>query len=293
MHATLRQLRTFVAVADHGSTVAAAAAIPLSQSATSAALTELETLLGATLFDRIGRRLALNETGRALLDPARAALEAAREIERRFGKDVGACPPAQIRLGASTTIGNYLMPERIAALLRIQPQAGVELRIGNTHAIVEAVARFEVDAGVIEGPCHLRELDVRPWREDPMVLVAAPEHPLALRRTSTPAMLSAQRWLLREPGSGTRESVEHALLPHLGGFGDALQLGSTEAIKQAAAAGLGVACLSRCAVQDLCALGRLVELDTALPPLQRWLYRVRHRGKRFSPALATLLEERP
>jgi DNA-binding transcriptional LysR family regulator len=291
MRLTLRQLRTFVAIAEHGSTVAAAEAIPLSQSATSAALAELEGLLGARLFDRIGKRLVINETGRALLDPARAALDAAQEIERRFGDLAGACPPARIRLGASTTIGNYLMPARIAALLRVQPQAGVELRIGNTRAVAEAVARFEVDAGVIEGPCHLDELDARPWCDDPMVLVAAPGHPLARRRTAlAPATLRGQRWLLREPGSGTRESVDNALLPHLGGFASTMQLGSTEAIKQAAAEGLGIACLSHCAVQEPIALGRLVELRTTLPRLLRQLYVVRHRGKRFSPALAALLE---
>lgn len=126
-----------------------------------------------------------------------------------------------------------------------------------------------------------------------MVLVAAPDHPLARQPASAEPALRAQRWLLREPGSGTRESVDNVVLPHLGGFDETLQLGSTEAIKQAAAAGLGIACLSRCAVEDLCALGRLVELDTTLPPLHRRLYRVRHRGKRFSPALAALLDETP
>ena len=126
-----------------------------------------------------------------------------------------------------------------------------------------------------------------------MVLVAAADHPLARRSASPETLLRAQRWLLREPGSGTRESVDSMLLPYLGGFADTLQLGSTEAIKQAVAAGLGITCLSRCAVQDLCALGRLVELHTTLPPLQRWLYQVRHRSKRFSPALAALLDEIP
>lgn len=288
MRLTLRQLQIFVAVAEHGSTNAAAAQIPLSQSATSAALGELETLLGTQVFDRIGKRLLINESGRALLDDARAALDAAAQIERRFG---AGATPALIRLGASTTVGNYLMPARIAALARQHPQARVELRIGNTRAIVEAVLRREVDAGVIEGPCHEDALEVAPWQEDPLQLVCAPDHPLArLPDGCDRAQLRAACWLLREPGSGTREAVEQALLPHLDGFAQSLQLGSSEAIKQAAAVGLGVTCLSASAVADLVALGRLVVLRTDLPPLRRTLYRVRQRGKRESAALAALLD---
>ncbi|HBK46955.1 MAG TPA: LysR family transcriptional regulator [Xanthomonadaceae bacterium] len=293
MRLTLRQLQIFSAIAEHGSTTAAAARIPLSQSATSAALGELEGLLGAPLFDRIGKRLVLNETGRALLDPAREALAAAGAIEHRFGLGDAAAhapQPAQIRLGASTTVGNYLMPGRIAALLREQPQVRVELRIGNTRDIVAAVSRLEVDAAVVEGPCHADELEVRPWHDDAMVLVAAPGHPCARGGACDPALLRAQRWLLREPGSGTRESVDNALLPHLGGFGASMQLGSTEAIKQAACVGLGITCLSLCAVRDQLALGSLQVLETTLPALSRPLYRVQHRSKRFSPALARLLE---
>lgn len=292
MRVTLRQLQIFLAIADHGSTTAAAVALPLSQSATSNALGELETLLGAPLFDRIGKRLQLNETGRALLDPARAALDAAEGIERDFGiglPGAGRRPPARIRLGASTTIGNYLIPPRIAALQRDYPEAAVELRIGNTRSIVEAVLRREVDAGVIEGPAHEDTLEVEPWLEDPLVMVCAPTHPLVAQRCDR-ERLRQTTWLLRETGSGTREAVEAAVLPHLGRFSQPMQLGSTEAIKQAAAVGLGVTCLSVSAVSDLMALGRLVELSTDLPPLRRTLFRVRHRDKRLSPALLALLD---
>ena len=102
-------------------------------------------------------------------------------------------------------------------------------------------------------------------------------------------MLRQARWLLREPGSGTREAAEQALLPHLHGFAEVLQLGGTEAIKQGAVAGLGLACLSRHAVADLVALGRLHELATPLPPLRRQLWLVRHPGKRVAASLRRLL----
>ena len=294
MRLTLRQLQIFSAIAELGSTTAAAASIPLSQSATSAALAELESLLGAPLFDRVGKRLVLNETGRALQLRARVALNAAMEIERDFGVgdgDRNAFLPAQIRIGASTTIGNYVMPARIARLQREQPGIAVDMRIGNTQEVVNAVLRMEVDAGLIEGPCHSEGLDVQPWGNDQMVIVAAPGHPLAtLGRPVTAQELGRERWLLRESGSGTRELLDQLLLPHLGGFGLSTQLGDTEAIKQATATGLGISCLSLCAVGDQLALARLVVLQTALPPLNRTFYRIRHQFKSFSPPLGALLE---
>lgn len=286
---SLRQLQIFLAIADAGSTTGASARLPLSQSATSAALAELESALGTPLFDRLGKRLLLNDTGRALLAPARALLQDAAQIAHRFGGR-NAPRPAKVRLGASTTIGNYLMPARMAQCLARWPAMEVSLRIGNTRQIVEAVLRLEVDAGLIEGPCHESALEVRPWRQDPLLLLAGAGHPLARRRRLAAPVLRAQRWLLRETGSGTRESVELALLPHLGGFEATLDLGSTEAIKQAAIAGLGLTCLSRSAVQDQLDLGRLVVLSTRLPPLQRPLYRIRHHDRPWSESLRRLLD---
>ncbi|MBD3827210.1 MULTISPECIES: LysR family transcriptional regulator [Stenotrophomonas] len=290
MHLTLRQWQVFVGVADAGTTAAAGLQVALSQSATSAALNELEGQLAAPLFDRIGRRLVLNAHGRALLDPARALLVAAADLEQLagVGRAGAAGPlPLQLRIGASTTIGNYLLPQRVAALLAANPQAEVDLRIGNSAEVVAAVQRLDVDLGVIEGPCHESGLQVLPWQRDALVIVAGGNADLPLH-VDLPT-LAAARWLLREPGSGTREAVEQALLPHLHHFGRAMQLGSTEAIKQAAAAGLGLACLSRHAVADLVALGTLRILDTPLPPLSRQLWVVRHPGRRVPPPLGDLL----
>jgi DNA-binding transcriptional LysR family regulator len=288
MHLTLRQWQVFVSIADAGTTAAAGAQLALSQSATSAALNELESQLARPLFDRIGRRLVLNAQGRALRDPARALLSAAVDLERLAGVgqvQTGA-QPLLLRLGASTTIGNYLLPTRVAALLADNPQAQVDLRIGNSADVVAAVQRLEVDLGLIEGPCHESGLQVLPWQRDELVIVAAPGTTPACMDV---AALAQARWLLREPGSGTREAVEQALLPHLHHFARSMQLGSTEAIKQAAAAGLGLACLSRQAVADLLALGRLTEVDTPVPPMSRQLWLVRHPGKRVPPALGELL----
>jgi len=291
MRITLRQLAIFTAVADAGSTTAAAGALALSQSATSAALNELESVLAARLFDRIGTRLVLNDAGRALLVQSRALLDGAAEIERDFGVGPAGDAPggvAPLRVGASTTIGNYLLPSMIASWRREWPQAHVDVRIANTGAIAAAVGRLEVDIGLIEGPCHEADVIARPWRDEELVIVCAADHAL-LRgdggRCLGRADLREVPWLLREPGSGTREAVEQALLPHLHQLREGMQFGGTEAIKQAAVEGLGFTCLSLFAVSDLIALGRLARVRTALPKLVRRFYLIQHRRKQLSKSL--------
>ena len=296
MRITLRQLSIFAAVADAGSTAAAAGRVALSQSATSAALNELEAVLEARLFDRVGTRLVLNDTGRGLLPQARAVLDGAAGIERDFGLGTAAgahAAPSLLRIGASTTIGNYLLPTLIANWQRAQPGAQVDVSIANTGAVAAAVARMEVDIGLIEGPSHEADVIARPWREEELAIVCAPSHPLLAgdkaRRLNVAALRQAA-WLLREPGSGTREAVEQALQPHLHQLREGLHFGGTEAIKQAAVEGLGFTCLSLAAVQDLVALGRLVRVRTTLPRLARRLWLIHHRRKQFSRSLAAFID---
>ena len=298
MRLTLRQLLIFTAVADTGSTTAAGARVALSQSATSSALNELEGLLGARLFDRVGKRLLLNDNGRILLPRARSVLDDAQEIESQFG--LGIAGPASVpmdtrlRLGASTTIGNYVLPALVASYLKQWPRSAVDVVIGNTRDVAELVTRLEVDLGLVEGPCREAELRLAPWLEDELVIVAAPKHLLVPEDSRTRVPLNALRkadWLLREPGSGTREAVEHALLPHLHHLKGRMQPGSTEAIKQAAAEGLGLACLSLCAVQDVSALSRLIisrwrtdsgsRPDDQCPPPVAPLLQLERRGLAF------------
>jgi DNA-binding transcriptional LysR family regulator len=298
LHLTLRQLQIFRAVAEAGSTSAAADLIALSQSATSAAVNELERMLGLLLFDRVGKRLMLNDNGRALLPRALNVLDGAAGIERWAVES-----PAQIgalRLGASTTIGNYLLPEVLGEFRKELPESAlvdweVQVAIANTSAIVEQVCAFELDLGLIEGPCHARELIVEPWLEDEMVVVAGAQHPLVRQKTKgksrlTLEDLSKESWLLREPGSGTREIVDQLLIPHLHHLRAGIEFGNSEAIKRAAASGLGLTCLSRCVVQDLLDSGALVAPSTELPRLRRQFYLVVHQGKQRSRGLDLLIE---
>ncbi|HEY8047862.1 MAG TPA: LysR family transcriptional regulator [Ramlibacter sp.] len=276
---TLRQLEVFAAVARGGTTRAAADEISRSQSAASNALGELEGALGVELFDRVGKKLVINENGRALLPRAAAILEQAQETETLFS----APHAAPLRLAASYTIGEYLLPELIGQWKGLHPHSHVRLQIANTHDVFDLVASFSADIGFIEGMHTHPELTVRRWRSDELMIVASPKHPLA-RRKATSRQLQQATWVLREPGSGTREAADRWLIQHLSRVDVELELGSNEAVKRAVASGIGLGCLSRLAVRDAIAQGWLVELATSLSSERRTLSIVLHRAKKLGTA---------
>ena len=292
---TLRQLQIFRVVAESGSTAAAAATIALSQSATSAAINELERVLELQLFDRIGKRLQLNDNGRMLLPQALALLDGAGWIER-WALDreshIGT-----LRIGASTSVGNYLLPSVLAGFREVLPESArqnwqVQVAIANTSVIAARVAAFELDLGLIEGPCHEPDLTVQPWLEDELVVVTAADDPILPRVRKRPISLEAlakATWLLREEGSGTREIINQLLIPYLHHLRPGIQFGNPEAIKRAAASGLGISCLSRFVVEDLLKTGELVAPPTELPKLTRRFYLVMHEQKKRTRGLDMLI----
>ncbi|AKH89576.1 MULTISPECIES: DNA-binding transcriptional regulator YeiE [Edwardsiella] len=283
MHITLRQLEVFTEVLKSGSTTQASMVLALSQSAVSAALSDLETQLSVRLFDRVGKRLVVNEHGRLLYPKAMALLEQASEIEQLFKGESGA-----LRIAASSTIGNYILPPMMAAYRRDFPVTPLELHVGNSHDVISAVAEFNADLGLIEGPCHMPELTTQSWLEDELVVFAAPDHPL-LREPVTLARLAEAPWILRETGSGTREVVEHLLLSHLPHFDLVMELGNSEAIKHAVRYGIGISCLSRRVIEEQLSNGTLVEVPLPGINLHRSLYLIHHRQKHISKALARFL----
>ncbi len=293
LHLTLRQLQIFVAVARAGTTMAAGAEVQRSQSATSAAVNELERVLSLQLFDRVGKRLLFNENGRALLPRALALLDGAEGIERM------AREPGQrlqyLRIGASTTIGSHVVPHLLSHYLAGEPQSAPDwqsgISIANTSEICARVAAFELDIGLIEGPCHLPSLEVHPWLRDEMVIIGRSDSDANTPSPMTLKQLRDAVWLLREPGSGTREATDQALLPHLRSYRRSIELGSSEAIKRSAGVGLGLACISRWLAHDALAAGSVREVTTTLPRIVRQCYWVIHREKRPTAMLQRLIEQ--
>jgi DNA-binding transcriptional LysR family regulator len=270
---TLRQLSVFVTVAQHGSTVAAAEALAMSQSAVSASLAELERALNGPLFDRIARRLSINETGRQFFPRALSLLDQAHELER-FAAQTG----VQLQIAASNTIGSYILPTLLAGFRNSRSgPCSLDLRIGNTRDVLQALLQFEADIGLIEGSSHERDLRSMHWCDDEMVVIVGPSHPLAASADAD--ALRAAEWIVREPGSGTREIIEERLVPLLGELRFALELGNAEAIKRAVMSGFGVSCLSLHVVRDELERGTLVAVRKGLPRIVRPLYLVVHQDK--------------
>ncbi|MGE4578520.1 MAG: LysR substrate-binding domain-containing protein [Desulfuromonadales bacterium] len=283
MPISLRQLEIFEKVAACGHVTQASRQLLLTQSAVSMAIAELERLAGTPLFERQGRRLLLNDRGRLILPQAREVLQNARRIEQ-FLDESAAQPKGILQVGASTTIGNYLLPAIVGRFSHLYPKARVLLQVGNAQQIEQDLESGKLDLALIEGIPHIRTLQAEPWRHDELVIVVGPTHEWAKKGKASLAMLAEAVWIMRERGSGTREIFEAALAKKGVDCRVALELGHTEAIKKAAEAGLGVGCLSKMAVQREVEHGWLVEIASPLD-LQRTLVILRRHSEHATKLL--------
>ncbi len=278
---SFRQLQVFVAVARAGTVGAAAQQLNLSQSATSQSLADLEKHLGLSLFQRLGKRLQLNDLGRRLLPRAEQLLydlegfiEAAREPEGEL--------QGSLTVAASATIGTYLVPSLVGRFGERHPAVEFQVRLRNTGEVIADLLRFEADLGLIEGQCSDPRLKAEVWRHDEMLIVCAPDHPLAARGRLEDDDLQREPWILREPGSGSRAVFEAATLHHAERLRVRMELSQHEAIKQAVRAGFGLSCLSRLSVAGELERGELVALDSDLH-LDRTFFLVWHPERYRSP----------
>ena len=281
MRYTLRQLEVFLATAHHQNVTRAADSLAMSQSAASGALRDMEEQFGVQLFDRVGKRLRINELGQLLRPRAEALLEQAVEFEQAIasGTVLG-----HLKLGATLSIGNYLAVGMIAAFKQQFPEAEVELSVANTETIARQVANYELDIGLIEGELRHPDLEVLPWREDELVAFAAPAHPLAGSAVDDEQLLRLP-WVVREQGSGTRQTFDRAMHGLLSDLDISLELQHTEAIKRAVEAGLGVGCLSTICLQEAFARGSLVPLNIPQRDFSRRFSIILHRQKYRSTGL--------
>ncbi|MFQ1968831.1 LysR substrate-binding domain-containing protein [Aeromonas veronii] len=281
MKLTLQQLKVFATIARYGNLGLAANELCLSKGAVSQSLQELERQLSTPLFDRIHPRLQLNNEGRLLQPAAEELLTRMQDIENLFSPD--AEPSGQLRLGASQTIGNYLLPTLLASSkqeLGLPPK----VTINNTHLLCHALANFELDMALIEGENHHPDLLAEPWLQDEMLVVAPPAHPLANKKDLSLSRLGGETWVLREAQSGSREQFIQQIQPELPRWQPGLELNTLEAVMLAVEKGLGISFISRLAASDRLADGRLI----ALPLTRRFprqLSLIWHKQKYHSTSL--------
>lgn len=277
MRITLKQLNVFCAIYQQQSTVQAAQVLCLSQSAVSSALTELERQLGVLLFERVGRQLIANENSRVLYPKALSLLEQVADIESSFQAH-----HVNIHIGASSTIGNYLLPALLAEFLRDFPAVQFKVTIDNSHKITAGIADMRFDVALIEGRFTHPDVILQPWQTDELILFAAKQSQWLPAHVACVSMADLSRCplIVREVGSGTRITIEEQLLPQIPHAKIALELGTSEAIKHAVLQDLGVGCLSRHTLSAELAAGRLMEIHAQIAPIYRTLWLAQHQYKR-------------
>lgn len=274
---SVRHIEVFVTIAATGSVGAAAQRLFVTQPAVSMALAELERQLNAQLFDRERGRLHLSPRGKELLPMAQEVIERIHEMLRQTGEQPLALS-GELRLGTSNTIGNYLVGDLLGPFISRHPQVSLQVSVENTDRITAGLLEHRIDVGCVEGPVNHPQLELISWRDDALVVCAAPSHPLAQRSDLKARHFKDAQWILRERGSAMRVLAEQALTALPPGQ-ILLELGQVEAIKQAVIAGLGIACLPYAATVDSVAVGRLKILDTPFLNLQRRLALVLHKSR--------------
>jgi len=284
----LNHLSIFQAVAASGSVSGGAQRLEISQSAVSKQLGEFEHALGVTLFERLPRGVRLTEAGRVLQGYADNLVALETEAESAI-RDLKLGVRGRLRIGASRTVGAYLMPGVLARYRRRHPDVEIFLQVDSTGAIEQRLIASDLEIGFTEGIVGSELLDYRVFDRDELVLIAAPGHPVT-RTDPVPLSVVLQHPLLmHEVGSGTRAVTEKAFSTRRLSLRPSMTLASTEAIKHTVATGVGIAVLSISAVRTELAAGTLKVARMKGLKIDRPLYRIQRKGVWSSPSLQALV----
>jgi len=281
-HLTLHQLRIFQAVAAHNSFARAAEALHLSPPTLSLQVKQLASTVGQPLFEQLGKKIFLTSAGQTLAD---AATDISKRMEL-LAEDLSALQGVErgrLKLAILTTV-KYTVPKLLGGFCAAHPGIEVSMVVGNRENLLQRLVRNDDDLYIMGQPPEHMELICEDFADNPLVLVAPPNHPLAAQTAIPPRALIGASFIMREPGSGTRLTTERFFTEAGVEVVNRLEVGSNEAIKQTVAGGLGLAVLSATTVVSELALGELVKLDVQGFPLIRHWHLVYARGKRLSPA---------
>jgi DNA-binding transcriptional LysR family regulator len=287
---TLDQLRVFIEVAEQQHVTRAAAALNMTQSAASAAISALERRHDVVLFDRIGRRIELTEAGRLFLPEARALLERVASAEHMLA-DLGGTASGTLRVHASQTVASYWLPSRLVAYHERFPRVELQLTVGNTRSAAEAVLAGRAELSVVEGEVEFADLVQTQVAADRLLLVVGIRHPWLEQRHIQAADLTDTTWVMREVGSGTRSAFERELQVldiDPAGLSVVLELPSNEAVIAAVEAGLSATVISSRAVDWHHASGRVRAVDFPMP--LRAFSVLHHRERHVTRAMQAMLD---
>jgi LysR family transcriptional regulator, transcriptional activator of the cysJI operon len=276
----LHKLRVFATVAEYEHFTQAASALGISQPALSVHVRDLERHFGVPLFERVGRNVRLTDAGRVAHGYARRILALAVELDEAIA-DLRGLRTGHLRIGASTTVGEYLLPAVLGAFRQQYPGIAVAVEIANSARVADRLRHGELHLALIGEPLEDAALSLEAYRDDVLVLIVPHSHEWA-GRVIDRAELRVVQLIAREAGSATRAVVEHALAAAGVAFDIVLELGGTEAVKRAVAAGLGVAFVSACTVEQELASGRLAQVGVRGLTIQRQFQVARQRGRRLT-----------
>ncbi|AIT09320.1 LysR family transcriptional regulator [Candidatus Francisella endociliophora] len=277
MRITLKQLQVFVNTAKAESISIGAEKCFISQAAASMSLSQLETMLNTTLFDRIGKRMKLNDNGKNLLAKAIQILDEIEEFETL--SEGSSELSGKITIGASTTIANYILPKYIAKFRNLYPTTEFEIISSNTKKIIHDVESLTCDIGFIEGECDSPAIDTSLWRKDNLKVICRADHPLYGKKNIKLKDLLEYEWVTREQGSGTFEIFFNALEDKVSSIKKAITLRSSEAIKQYIANSDCLACLSEIITQQAWDTNKYSILEVKDLDLTRNFYKLLHKKK--------------
>ena len=280
MHLTLRQLKVFESVARHLNYTRAAQELFLTQPAVSMQVKQLEESLGVALFEQLGKRIHLTEAGREVLGYARTVTQQLDELEGILNHIKG-LSGGRLRISVATT-ANYFIHTLLGTFSRRHPGVTISLDVTNRETLLQQLSENTVDLVIMGQPPAELDAEADAFMENPLVIVAPPDHPLAREKKIPLARLQEETFLVREPGSGTRIAMERFFAEREMHLKTGMEVGSNEAIKQSVQAGLGLGLLSRATIEQELTLKRLVVLDVADFPIMRHWYLVHRRGKRLS-----------
>lgn len=300
---TLKQLSVFVSIYQTGSTSRASEALHLSQSAVSSALTELESRLQMPLFERVGRRLNQHPNSHPIYVQAQAILGQALTLEHYHKHQAG-----QITIGASTTIGNYVLPPLLAKLYKVLPDANVDMYIANTQEVVSEVEQLNIDIALVEGmprPTDMKAIEQRAWRTDTLMIFAKRDSQWLTNMAAyndvdncyelNVEQLAQLPLLVREAGSGTRQIIDEQLLKYLPNAEVVMAIQQSEAIKHMVMADIGLGCLSQHVIETELASEKLLQVKVVGIDLSRtwWLvwHKARHQNAIWQTFIDILTEE--
>jgi molybdate transport repressor ModE-like protein len=253
------RLKIFCTVAETGSFTRAARIVHLSQPAVSLQIQSLEELYETKLFDKTEGKISLTPAGQILYEKAKGILEQFTEIEKEINRLTGMMKGA-VNLGASTTLGNYILPYIITEFKKIHPKIKVKMLVGNTARVEDLLASGFINFGIVEGNVSKKNISAEKVMSDQLMLVAHPRHPLTRKKSVSIIDLTNEPFILREEGSGTRQKIEEFLKYHgvsVRALHIGLVLGSTESVKTAVETGSGIAMVSKWSVKKELEDGRL------------------------------------